>query len=64
MSVSNICNEKLESILHLIGKRDNTADKRVVTNKLRMPEIQEAPTSMVQGGEGTKRRVVKPTYYV
>jgi len=48
----------------VIGKRDSIANKGVVTNKLRMPEIQEAPTSMVQRGEGTKRRVVKPAYLV
>jgi len=33
-----------------------------VTNKLRMPKIQEPPASMVQRGEGTKRRVVKTAY--
>ena len=33
-----------------------------VMSKPRMPETQEAPASMVQRGEGTKRRVVKPVY--
>ena len=41
---------------NMIGKRDSITYKGIVTNKLRMTEIQEAPTSMVQKGEGTKGR--------
>ena len=34
----------------------------VIGKHERMPETQEAPASMVQRGEGTKRRVVKLVY--
>ena len=46
---------------HLEDKVDFQGAKDV-TSKPRMPKTQEAPTSMVQRGEGTKRRVVKPAY--
>jgi len=32
------------------------------TSKLIIPKIEEAPATKVQREEGTKRRVVKPTY--